>query len=104
MLIPKKVGRGPELICKVDVVISGGGTMNREAACLGVPVYSIYAGPLGSVDRHLMETGKLKLIKGIEGIHSIEFSKRIHNSLGDKTKIRDKCINSIIDSLLAAAK
>ncbi len=48
------------------VVISGGGTMNREAACLGVPVYNIYAGPLGSEDRYLMEIGKLKLVKGIE--------------------------------------
>lgn len=51
-----------------------------------------------------MSNGKLKFIEGIEDIQSIEFSQRIQNSLSDKTKTRDKCINSIIYSLLATAR
>ena len=36
--------------------------MNREAAALGVPVYSLFRGALGAVDKHLAETGKLVLL------------------------------------------
>jgi predicted glycosyltransferase len=44
------------LIWYSDLVISGGGTMNREAAALGVPVYSIFLGKSGAVDRYLSST------------------------------------------------
>jgi predicted glycosyltransferase len=46
-----------------DLVISGGGTMNREAAALGVPVYSIFRGAIGAVDKHLAENGRLVLLE-----------------------------------------
>jgi len=49
-------------------VISGGGTMNREAAALGVPVYSIFRGRLGAVDQGLSNTGRLTLIERVEDI------------------------------------
>ena len=57
ILIPDTVYNGPSLIWYSDLVISGGGTMNREAAALGVPVFSIYQGPIGAVDQHLISTG-----------------------------------------------
>jgi hypothetical protein len=58
-------------------VISGGGTMNREAAALGVPVYSIFAGEIGAVDRYLANSGKLTLIENISDIKSkINVSRR----------------------------
>jgi predicted glycosyltransferase len=41
------------------VVVSAGGTMNREAAALGVPVYTTYGGRLGGVDETLMREGRL---------------------------------------------
>jgi predicted glycosyltransferase len=41
------------------VVVSAGGTMNREAAALGVPVYTTFGGRLGGVDEALMRDGKL---------------------------------------------
>jgi predicted glycosyltransferase len=48
------------LIAAADLVISAGGTMNREAAALGVPVYSTYGGRLGGVDEALMREGRLR--------------------------------------------
>ena len=57
MIIPEKVVDGPNLIWHSDLVISGGGTMNREAAALGVPVYSIFKGKIGAVDRYLAKNG-----------------------------------------------
>jgi predicted glycosyltransferase len=68
-IIPKHVVDGLDLIWSSDLVISGGGTMNREAAALGVPVYSIFRGKLGAVDRYLADTGRLVLLQSIEDIH-----------------------------------
>jgi predicted glycosyltransferase len=48
------------LIALSDVVVSAGGTMNREAAALGVPVYTTYGGRLGGVDEELIREGRLK--------------------------------------------
>jgi len=62
-LIPEKVVDGLDLIWYSDLVISGGGTMNREAAALGVPVYSIFRGKIGAVDRYLSDTGRLCLLE-----------------------------------------
>jgi uncharacterized protein len=64
MLIPSHVVNGLNLIWFSDLVISGGGTMNREAAALGVPVYSIFRGKTGAVDKYLSESGRLVMIEG----------------------------------------
>ncbi len=66
--IPPQVVDGLNLIWHSDLVISGGGTMNREAAALGVPVYSTFRGQIGAVDRYLSERGRLVLLQGIEDI------------------------------------
>lgn len=63
IIIPDKVINGLDMIWYSDFVVSGGGTMNREAAALGVPVYSIFRGKLGAVDRYLSEKGRLTLLE-----------------------------------------
>jgi len=63
IIIPASVVNGLNLIWHSDLVISGGGTMNREAAALGVPVYSIFRGESGAVDRYLAQSGRLILIE-----------------------------------------
>jgi hypothetical protein len=68
---------GLNLIWHSDLVISGGGTMNREAAALGVPVYSIFRGPIGAVDRYLASTGRLILLESTEDVrHKIVVQRR----------------------------
>ena len=52
------------------LVVSGGGTMNREAASLGVPVYSIFRGKIGAVDEHLSQQGRMVLIKAVRDVVS----------------------------------
>ncbi len=44
--------------------------MNREAAALGVPVYSIFRGRIGDVDRYLAQTGRLVLLESLEDVQS----------------------------------
>jgi uncharacterized protein len=70
MLVPTAPLDGLNLIWFSDLVISGGGTMNREAAALGVPVYSIFRGKIGAVDRYLAENGRLIMIENVSDIHS----------------------------------
>jgi uncharacterized protein len=50
------------LLKSVDLVVSSGGTMVREAAYLGVPSVSIFQGEPGGVDRHLASLGRLRLV------------------------------------------
>src|SRR5205814_654782 len=61
--IPPSVVDGLNLIWYSDLVVSGGGTMNREAAALDVPVYSTFRGKIGAVDRYLSEAGRLVLVE-----------------------------------------
>lgn len=63
LMIPDRVVDGLNLIWHSDLVISGGGTMNREAAALGVPVYSVFRGKTGVVDRFLEVTGRLVMLE-----------------------------------------
>ena len=70
IVFPEHVVDGLNLIWHSDLVISGGGTMNREAAALGVPVYSIFRGTIGAVDRYLSENGRLVLLETVEDVRT----------------------------------
>ncbi len=63
VIIPAEAVDGLNLVWHSDLVVSGGGTMNREAAALGVPVYSIFRGRSGAVDRRLQDEGRMTLIE-----------------------------------------
>jgi len=76
-IVPAEVVDGLDLIWHSDLVISGGGTMNREAAALGVPVYSIFRGKIGAVDRYLADNGRLVLLENSDDIRTkIRFERR----------------------------
>ena len=59
VVVPERAVDAQSLIALSDVVVSAGGTMNREAAALGVPVYTTYGGRLGGVDEALIRDGRL---------------------------------------------
>jgi uncharacterized protein len=60
VIVPEDAVDAQSLIALADLVVSAGGTMNREAAALGVPVYTTYGGRLGGVDEELIREGRLK--------------------------------------------
>lgn len=66
--IPQRPADGPSLIWVADAVISAGGTMNREAAVLGVPTWTTFAGELGAVDRWLIEQGRMQVLARAEDL------------------------------------
>jgi predicted glycosyltransferase len=59
VIVPEQAVDAQSLIALADLVVSAGGTMNREAAALGVPVYTTYGGRLGGVDEDLIRHGRL---------------------------------------------
>jgi uncharacterized protein len=93
--IPAKVTDGLNLIWHSDLVISGGGTMNREAAALGVPVYSIFRGEIGAVDRYLASTGRLALIERPQDVaEKVILRKR------DRPRSADQYSNGTLNSIV----
>jgi hypothetical protein len=103
MIIPEQAVEGLNVIWHSDLVISGGGTMNREAAALGVPVYSIFRGKIGAVDRYLAQNGRLVLIESGDDVQKkIILAKRKRPS---EAGYRDRsALVAIVNGIAAALK
>src|ERR687887_231365 len=67
--VPERAVDGQSLIAFADLVVSAGGTMNREAVALGVPVYTTYGGRLGGVDEMLIREGRLIPLSDPRALH-----------------------------------
>jgi hypothetical protein len=106
IIIPEHVVDGLNLIWHSDLVISGGGTMNREAAALGVPVYSIFRGKIGAVDHYLSENGRLILLENVKDIRTkIALNKRRRPETLESVNRRTiNKIIEIIEKILTEAK
>jgi predicted glycosyltransferase len=100
MIIPSSPVDGLNLIWFSDLVVSGGGTMNREAAALGVPVYSIFRGKIGAVDRYLAEQERMTLIETVLDVRTKIIVRRwkrpSHPDSGARPAMR-----FIVDSILS---
>jgi uncharacterized protein len=59
-IVPERAIDAQSLIAFADLVVSAGGTMNREAVALGTPVYTVFEGRRGAVDERLIAEGRLK--------------------------------------------
>ena len=60
LIVPDRVIDAQSLVAYADLVVSGGGTMNREAVALGTPAYTIFGGRIGAVDERLIAAGRLR--------------------------------------------
>ena len=60
LIVAERAIDAQSLIAEADLVVSAGGTMNREAVALGTPVYTTYGGRLGGVDEALINEGRLR--------------------------------------------
>jgi uncharacterized protein len=67
-IVPEAPVDGPSLVAAADLVVSAGGTMNREAAALGVPAWTPFAARLGAVDRGLIAAGRLRRLESPEDV------------------------------------
>lgn len=76
IIIPENVLDGANLIASADLVVSGGGTMNREAAALGIPVITIFAGKPAAIDERLINEGRMTKIETLEDLDTINLVKK----------------------------
>ena len=94
VIVPERAVDAQSLIAFSDLVVSSGGTMNREAVALGVPVYTTFGGRLGGVDEALIREGRLA---PLTDPRALEVKKRD----ADLTRIR-RDPRVMLDLLLAA--
>ena len=63
VIVPEHAIDAQSLVAYADLVVSAGGTMNREAVALGTPVFTTFAGRLGAVDERLVADGRLRRLE-----------------------------------------
>jgi predicted glycosyltransferase len=95
LIVPERALDAQSLIALADVVVSAGGTMNREAAALGVPVYTTYGGRLGGVDEELIREGRLKPLTDPRALELVKRTKASHGRVRRDPKV-------VLDLLLTA--
>jgi predicted glycosyltransferase len=96
-IVPRHAIDAQSLIAHADLVISAGGTMNREAVALGTPVWTTFEGRLGAVDERLIAEGRMRSLQRPE---QIELRKRERGS-GERVR-RDPALLAAL--LMSAAR
>jgi uncharacterized protein len=96
-IVPERAVDAQSLVAYADLVISAGGTMNREAVALGTPVFTTFEGRLGAVDEALLRDGRLRKL---DDPSQIEVVRRPTN--GGLRVRRDP--RELVKMLLAARK
>jgi len=99
VLFPSRILDGPNLIYYSDLIVGAGGTMNREAVILGSSVYSLFMGMLGSIDQHLIDSGKLIWIKDSSEIQKIKISKK-NNFESNFQQTGQNLVTEIVNKIL----
>ncbi|HYP01451.1 MAG TPA: DUF354 domain-containing protein, partial [Pyrinomonadaceae bacterium] len=91
--MPRAALDGATLIAAADLVVSAGGTMNREAAALGVPAATVYAGEWAAVDEALVREGRLTRIRTRADIRALRVAKKqaahARRALGVRAQVAD---------------
>jgi len=97
LIVPLAPLDGANLIAASDLVISAGGTINREAAALGVPAASIYAGQWAAVDEQLVHEGRLHRISGVSDIEDLPLRKKRSLNPRRATHVIDEVVNLVLE-------
>lgn len=97
LIVPAKPLDGANLIAASDLVISAGGTINREAAALGVPVASIYAGRWAAVDEELVREGRLQRITNETDLDTLPLEKKASATPRRASAVLDEVVKLIFE-------
>jgi uncharacterized protein len=97
--IPNNILEGKNLVYYSDIIISAGGTMNREAAVLGTPTYTIFAGKMGSVDKNLIKKGLLTELKNEKDFKKINIIKNKKKNKLFNSNILEEIYSKILEIL-----
>ena len=95
LVVPEHALDAQSLVGLADVVVSAGGTMNREAVALGVPVYTTFAGQLGAVDEMLVRDGRLRLLTSADAIELVKKPSRREPQTRDPALLLDLMLSAL---------
>ena len=92
VIVPDRAVDGRSLVAFADALVSAGGTMNREAAVLGTPVWSMFEGRMGAVDEQLAREGRLRFLTDpaevkVEKRESRAYEQRVRRDPRDLLKL-----------------
>ena len=93
---PRRALDGANLIASADLVVSAGGTMNREAAALGVPAATVYAGRWAAIDEQLVREGRLLRLATREDVQSLRVEKKRETNARRAYGVRSQVANLIL--------
>jgi predicted glycosyltransferase len=96
LILPSRALDGANLIASADLVVSAGGTMNREAAALGVPAATIYAGRWAAVDEELVREGRLRRITTHEDLIALPVGKKSEARARRALHVRAEVVDLIL--------
>ena len=96
-IMPRQALDGANLIAAADLIISAGGTMNREAAALGVPAATIYAGRWAAVDEELVSEGRLQRIATRADLDALPLDKKVGLNLRRAVLVRGEVVKLILE-------
>ena len=96
LILPRVALDGANLIAAADLVISAGGTMNREAAALGVPAATIYAGKWAAIDEELVRESKLRRIASRENLELLPIEKKRESNPRRAISVRGEVVDIIL--------
>ncbi len=98
IIIPEKVLDGANLLASADFVISGGGTMNREAAALGIPTATMFTGNWAAIDEYLLQENLLVRIESFEDLDKIRLEKKSNLKIRDKKEVKKIVADLILEN------
>jgi predicted glycosyltransferase len=100
--VPARAIDAQSLVAYADLVVSAGGTMNREAVALGTPVMTIFEGRLGAVDERLIAEGRLTRLNSADQVQLAKRAASDADAAAGRRIRRDPAL--FIDLLMSAAR
>jgi len=97
VVVPERAVDGRSLLATVDVFVGGGGTMTREAALLGTPTYTVFAGELAAVDAELIRRGLVVDLRDPSA--EPRFEKSVERHPAATPAARDALARAILESV-----
>ena len=98
IIFPPEAVAGADLIAAADLVVSAGGTMNREAAALGVPAVTTFAGKWAAVDEQLVRAGRLKRLRSLHDFEIGEIKKKPIRNPRSAMDVRGEVVELILEA------
>ncbi len=103
VILPQQPLDGANLIAASDLVVSAGGTMNREAAALGVPAITTFAGKWAAIDEQLVRENRLVKVTSLEDVEKVTIRKKLAPDPRRAVKVKAQVVDLILGPMTGSS-